>query len=56
MMEAFALHNGSYAERLLAPPILVFEAVPDSGRVKGQVLFHGFGHNKGRAHYSTVKR
>ena len=43
MMEAFALHNGSYAERLLAPPILVFEAVPDSGRVKGQVLFHGFG-------------
>ena len=43
MMEAFALQNGLRSERLLAPPILVFEAVPDSGRVKGQVLFHGFG-------------
>jgi hypothetical protein len=43
MMEAFALQNGLRSERLLAPPILVFEAVPDSGRIKGQVLFHGFG-------------
>lgn len=43
MMEAFALQNGTRSERLLAPPILVFEAVPDAGRVKGQVLFHGFG-------------
>lgn len=43
MLEAFNLQNGTRSDRELAPPVLVFEAVPDSGRIKGQVLFHGFG-------------
>ena len=43
MLSAFVLQAGNRFDREQAPPILVFEAVPDGGRTKGQVLFHGFG-------------
>jgi hypothetical protein len=43
MIEAFNLHGGDKRDREKAPPILVFEAVPRDGRLKGQIIFHGFG-------------
>lgn len=43
MLEAFVLQKGDKSDRLLAPPILVFEAVPEGDRIKGQVRFHGLG-------------
>jgi hypothetical protein len=43
MLDAFVLQSGDRSDRLNAPPILVFEAVPNAGRVKGQVMFHGLG-------------
>jgi hypothetical protein len=43
MLDAFILQSGDYHDRLQAPPILVFEAVPLAGRVKGQRMFHGLG-------------
>jgi hypothetical protein len=43
MLDAFILQSGDREDRVLAPPILVFEAVPHSGRVKGQLMFHGLG-------------
>jgi hypothetical protein len=43
MLEAFVLQNGDETSRIEAPPILIFEAVPEDGRVKGQVIFHGVG-------------
>ncbi len=43
MLDAFVLQSGDLDDRIKAPPILVFEAVPDGERVKGQVIFHGFG-------------
>ena len=43
MLDAFVLQSGNREERLLAPPILVFEAVPHAGRLKGQLMFHGIG-------------
>jgi hypothetical protein len=43
MLDAFVLQSGDRKDRLNAPPILVFEAVPHAGRVKGQLMFHGLG-------------
>ena len=43
MLDAFILQAGGKDERMKAPPILAFEALPYDGRVKGQVIFHGFG-------------
>ena len=43
MVDAFNLHGGDKRDREKAPPILVFEAVPKDGRLKGQIIFHGFG-------------
>ena len=43
MLDAFILQSGNREDRVMAPPILVFEAVPHSGRVKGQLMFHGLG-------------
>ncbi len=43
LLEAFLLQRGDRQDRLKAPPILVFEAVPYGGRTKGQVMFHGLG-------------
>lgn len=43
MLDAFILQSGDKHDRLKAPPILIFEAVPQAGRVKGQVMFHGVG-------------
>lgn len=43
MLSAFILHSGTKEDREASPPILVYEAVSDSGRTKGQILFHGFG-------------
>ena len=43
MLEAFVLQSGTREDRLKAPPILVFEAIPYAGRIKGQVMFNGFG-------------
>jgi hypothetical protein len=43
MLDAFILQSGGIDERLNAPPVLVFEALPYEGRIKGQVIFHGFG-------------
>lgn len=43
MLEAFIFQSGSKEDRLKAPPILVFEATPYDGRIKGQVIFHGVG-------------
>jgi hypothetical protein len=43
MIEAFNLQGGDRQDREQAPPILVFEAVPMDGRLKGQRIFHGFG-------------
>lgn len=43
MLDAFILQSGEKAERIKAPPVLVFEAIPYDGRTKGQVIFHGFG-------------
>lgn len=43
MLDAHILQSGGKSERMMAPPILVFEALPYDGRVKGQVIFHGFG-------------
>ena len=43
MLDAFILQSGGNEERLNAPPVLVFEAIPYDGRIKGQVIFHGFG-------------
>ena len=43
MLDAFILQSGDHEDRIAAPPILVFEAVPQSGRVKGQLMFHGLG-------------
>lgn len=43
MLDAFILQSGGKSERLSAPPVLVFEALPLDGRIKGQVIFHGFG-------------
>jgi len=43
MLDAFILQSGDKEDRIKAPPILVFEAVPHSGRVKGQLMFHGLG-------------
>ena len=43
MLDAFVLQCGDRNDRIAAPPILVFEAVPYGGRVKGQLIFHGLG-------------
>lgn len=43
MVDAFNLQGGDRRDREKAPPILVFEAVPKDGRLKGQIIFHGFG-------------
>jgi hypothetical protein len=43
MLDAFVLQSGDRSDRVIAPPILVFEAVPYGGRVKGQLIFHGLG-------------
>jgi hypothetical protein len=43
MLESFILQSGSKEDRLRAPPILVFEATPYGGRIKGQIIFHGIG-------------
>ena len=43
MLDAFVLQSGDRSDRVTAPPILVFEAVPYGGRVKGQRIFHGLG-------------
>jgi len=43
MLSAFTLHSGTRHDREVSPPILVYEAVRDDGRTKGQVIFHGFG-------------
>lgn len=43
MLDAFIKQSGSKEDRLQAPPILVFEAAPYDGRIKGQVIFHGVG-------------
>jgi hypothetical protein len=43
MLNAFVLQSGDKADRVEAPPILVYEAVPYAGRTKGQVMFHGVG-------------
>ena len=43
MLDAFILQSGDRNDRVHAPPILVFEAVPHGGRVKGQLMFHGLG-------------
>lgn len=43
MLDAFVLQSGDRSDRVVAPPILVFEAVPYGGRVKGQLIFHGLG-------------
>lgn len=43
MLEAFVLQSGDITDRRMAPPVLVFEAIPFDGRLKGQVMFHGFG-------------
>jgi AcrR family transcriptional regulator len=43
MLDAFVLQSGDRHDRVQAPPVLVFEAVPLAGRVKGQLMFHGLG-------------
>lgn len=43
MLDAYVLQSGDKSDRILAPPILVFEAVPYGGRIKGQLMFHGVG-------------
>jgi hypothetical protein len=43
MLDAYVLQSGDRSDRVMAPPILVFEAVPYGGRVKGQLMFHGIG-------------
>jgi hypothetical protein len=43
MLDAFVLQCGDRNDRITAPPILVFEAVPYGGRTKGQLIFHGLG-------------
>ena len=43
MLNAFVMQSGDRSDRIAAPPILVFEAVPYGGRVKGQMMFHGVG-------------
>lgn len=43
MLDAFVLQSGTREDRLKAPPVLVFEAVPYGGRKKGQVMFNGLG-------------
>lgn len=43
MLDAFVKQSGSIHDRKIAPPILVFEATPYAGRIKGQVIFHGVG-------------
>lgn len=43
MLDAFVLQKGDRADRLAAPPLIVLEAVPFKGRLKGQVMFHGVG-------------
>lgn len=41
MLEAFVQQGGSREQRADSPPVLIFEAVGEDGRLKGQVLFHG---------------
>ena len=41
MLEAFIQHESTEAGRADSPPVLVFEAVGEAGRLKGQVVFHG---------------
>jgi len=43
MLGAFIQHSGTRTDRLMAPPIIVLEAVQYKGRVKGQLIFHGVG-------------
>jgi hypothetical protein len=41
MLDAFIQQQGDWSSRLDSPPVLIFEAVEESGREKGQFVFHG---------------
>jgi hypothetical protein len=43
MLDAYIKQTGSKEDRVSAPPILIFEATPFDGRIKGQIIFHGIG-------------